>query len=58
MYLLYQMRLTTNVRIQLIGYERKIVTGMWNCGSWKTVASQIMRKMQAPSREDITGMRE
>ena len=48
----------TYVSIQLIGYVMKIINGVWNCGIWKMVKSQIMRKRQAPTNEEIVGVRE
>ena len=52
------MTLAMNVRIQLIGYEMKIVWGTWNCGIKKIVKSQIILKIQAPSSDEITGISE
>ena len=36
----------------------KIVAGVWNCGIRKIVKSQMMRKIQAPISEEITGISE
>ena len=57
-YLLYHMTFATKVRVQLIGYERNIVCGVWNCGIRKMVNSQMIRKRQAPRSEEITGISE
>ena len=52
------MTLAAKVKIQLIGYEMKMVSGVWNWGIRKIVKSQMILKRQAPSNDEITGIRE
>ena len=52
------MTFAIKVKIQLIGYDKKIVTGRWNFGIIKIEKSQIILKRQAPKSDETTGINE